>query len=178
MIWYPHQRKNEQVCSGPIHWCATWRSAGSPRQCLHSCQAAVHAQTLAYNTVRCWKSADTKKTKESAETHVPTSGKQLKYVSRVICVVRPLHDAHTELMPYKGSWQKHQASTSSSDQIKVGLPLMLLLCQSAGYFHKHSCPSLVPGLRSQWVKQKKIYSDMLRCQSFGFGESFTVLFSF
>lgn len=29
-------------------------SAGSPRQCLHSCQA-MHAQTPGYITVRCWK---------------------------------------------------------------------------------------------------------------------------
>lgn len=53
------------------------------------------------------KSADTKTAKENAETHVTTSVQQReapkKYVSRVICAARPVHDVHAGLMPYKGS---------------------------------------------------------------------------
>lgn len=41
---------------------------GSPKQCLHSCQAAMHTQTLAYFTVRHWRSADTNTPKQKKKT--------------------------------------------------------------------------------------------------------------
>lgn len=46
---------------------------GSPKQCLHSCQAAMHTQTLAYITVRHWRSADINTPKQKLKVYVTPS---------------------------------------------------------------------------------------------------------
>lgn len=82
---------------------------GSPKQCLHSCQAATHTQTLAYITVRYWRSADTNTPKQKtwglcntfcSNTSYPSphhtnmrgtlETKASEAVLRVICVAWPV----------------------------------------------------------------------------------------
>lgn len=108
---------------------------GSPKQCLHSCQAATHTQTLAYITVRYWRSADTNTPKQKPEAYVtpsvltqaktphtiptweaPLEKKVSETFLRVICAAAAcgclcafcMWRAWSE-RPYKGSQQRHQA---------------------------------------------------------------------
>lgn len=143
------------------------------------CTAARPCTLRRWDTLQgaAGKSADTKTAKENAATHVATSVQQReapkKSVRRVAGAARPRRDVHAGPMPYKGWWRKRRANSSSSDQINAGLQLMLPWCSSAGCVHKHSCPSLMPGLRSQPARRRKI-----RGQRSGLGQSLPSLFSF
>lgn len=60
----------------------------SPKQCLHSCQMATHTQTLAYITLRYWRSADKNKLKQKAEAYVtPPVLTQESFVQHGLCVL-------------------------------------------------------------------------------------------
>ena len=66
-VWHgPHQmkKKNGLLCLARFIDRPHQEKPGSPKQCLHSCQAATHTQTLAYITVRYWRSADTNTPKQ------------------------------------------------------------------------------------------------------------------
>lgn len=108
---------------------------GSPKHCLHSCQAATHTQTLAYITVRYWRSADTNTLKQKPEAYVtpsvltqatplrtiPTWERHLEKESQwslcrshscgmaCVCLCAFCMWRVWKEMPYKGSQQKHQA---------------------------------------------------------------------
>lgn len=65
---------------------------GSPKQCLHSCQAATHTQTLAYITLCYWRSADTNTPKQKPKAYVTPS---------ILTQATPLHTTPTWEAPWK-----------------------------------------------------------------------------
>lgn len=132
-----HRLNNRQVCSVRPDSSTNHikRKPGSPKQCLHSCQAATHTQTLAYITVRRWRSADTNTPKQKPEAYVtpsvqaqvtplltiptweaPWKIKTAKpfwesFVGHGLCVLVCVYCTCRAWsgMPYKGSQQKRQA---------------------------------------------------------------------
>ncbi len=134
---------------------------GSPKQCLHSCQAATHTQTLAYIKARQWRSADTNTPKQKPEAYVTPSVR--KQAAPLLTV--PTWEALWKIKTAKPFWEsseghwlvcacvctvrggrgagylirKHRRSVRPAsynkqqhfDQINVGLPLMFLLCLHA-----------------------------------------------